>query len=142
MTLDLPIPFEALLVELTGSHGMAIETEQVSEAFGNCFVDLSGDDIRLRFVRDRSQWFVLIGPACQPDKWFDVDLLRQLFGSEPAETLIPVEEQVDFIRENWPRLEEAFGTDQFSGTRFQLEQYGKARAARMFEGAHHQHREG
>ena len=61
--------------------GYRVTEQQTSEAhFGNGFVILTRDDVRVRVVNERGQWFVEIGSSSAPEEWFDARLVLSEIG--------------------------------------------------------------
>jgi hypothetical protein len=56
------------------AHGFEKAASRESQSFGNRCEDWQRGTVRFRAVRDRGQWFVLVGNSDWED-WFDIDLV-------------------------------------------------------------------
>ncbi len=121
MSIELPEPLDSLLSELSELHGMREVHRQYDRAhFGNCLIDVAGGPLTVRVVRDRGQWFVDVADRARPSRWYYVDVLRRLLGGKRAETLVSIEDQVEFLRQHLPSLLEAFNPKNAAKTHARL----------------------
>lgn len=121
MPVELPDPLNALVLDLLDSYGMRELRRREHEAFGNCYVDLANEDILVRIVRDRGQWFVCVADVRRQGRWYDVWQLQPLLGRERPKSTIPVDEQARFVREHLSILQDAFSTQNAESTHAKLE---------------------
>jgi hypothetical protein len=61
-----------------------IDRRVYEQHFGSGWVLFARDDVRLRIVNDRGQWFVEIGSSADPEEWFDARLVLAEVGSTEA----------------------------------------------------------
>jgi hypothetical protein len=97
--------------------------------FGNSEVILKSSELRLRFIRDRSQVFVGVAHPADPDAWWDLWHILDFLSGKPAgelEFFVPAErrfrldELTQQLRDNYPEILRRF-TVEWSSTKPELE---------------------
>lgn len=63
-----------------------IDQRTYERHFGSGWVLLTRNDVRLRILNDRGQWFVEIGSSAAPEEWFDARLVLNEIGITPVHT--------------------------------------------------------
>ena len=72
------------LVSLSQYGFIEGRTQYDTQAFGNALLELRSPQLRIHFVRDRSQLFVTVAPAAAPEPEYDLALLAEWLGSREA----------------------------------------------------------
>ena len=100
----------------------------------NAMLVLEMSDLRLRFVRDRSQLFLDFQSNQQPqeDNWFSYDVVRQLITKEIVDSALLDEKKAKFVRDNIKVIAKAFSEKNKLATEKTLHKFEKARAKRLF----------
>ncbi|WP_284550429.1 hypothetical protein [Aestuariimicrobium sp. T2.26MG-19.2B] len=76
--------------------------DEDTNAFGNQVVLLVHDNIRVRLVRDRGQWFLEIDAALT-DEWFSPVIWMALLDKELPDARRPsAEKEASFVVRRWP----------------------------------------
>ncbi len=79
------------------------------ESFGNSVVTLESNALRVRFVRDRGQVWVDVGPVDNGSKWWHLTfVLEAIRGTVPA-VRFEVNEAALLLRDNYLEVVEALG---------------------------------
>ena len=83
-----------------------------SRSFGDWLIVLARPPCRVRIVRDRSQWSIDISGEHIP-RWYDTDLWQAcLAGGEAVPRVIPLEDQIAFVRTSLDGIEAALRSPQ------------------------------
>jgi hypothetical protein len=77
---DLLAQIEATLLPLVSCLNLRVIDHSESGSFDNASVTLEGGDLRLRILRERSQVFVDLGPAWDPQSSFDSAVFMDCLG--------------------------------------------------------------
>jgi hypothetical protein len=110
-------------VDLLKGHGFKVLTEIVDPVnFGNAYVDLKRENVRVRIVRDRDEHFVQIGSSAAPERWVSASLVLQLLNVREIEPhqlqasatlnmvrmIVGVIDQIEsaFSKSEWPSTSE------------------------------------
>lgn len=118
--------------------GFAVVDEARSQAgFGNAYVILQNNDMRVRLVKDRSQLFLDIGPLSDPNTWWDMSLVRRLVGAEdraapPPPAVDRIVEDGGFIHAHYTHLKRLLQSDVLSETSRAMKALARERAQQMF----------
>lgn len=99
--------------------------------FGNTCLQYRGNFICIRLASDRSLWAVDVADAARPDMWYDVGILRDLLIGR-GEDVLPLPDQIAFIRTNWQAILDCFNPDQREKTHARLSEMMASRAKRRF----------
>lgn len=106
-----------LVSYLKQEPGVVVEDDCSGPGFGDRMTVLRAERIRVRVIRDRSLWYVTISEDSQPHEWYYVEQIREhLHGSKRAGALMSIEEQADFVLQNWHRIEDLFSKDRAKET--------------------------
>lgn len=109
-TFPAPDELEALVAELCGSHGFCVFRSLYSNDFGNLQVILHSKRLAIEIVRDRSQWFVEVGPVHLADLRCPLRLLQPVAPHSTPSPLLPdtpLDEFAAFILANLDWMEDA-----------------------------------
>ena len=100
----LPASVEGARAWLVDQGFCELDRRYDRRAFGNWLLVLANDTCGVRFVRDRSQWFVDVHLA-GIDDWYPLEYwCACLEGSQPPSGLAPIEEQVASLRRAFPAI--------------------------------------
>ncbi len=86
------------------------------DGFGNAFIDFESSEFKLRFVSDRGQVFVEIGPNTPDNKWFD---LRSIRGIVLDKDILPLDEYNElalFLEQHYSTLATMFNSQNIAET--------------------------
>lgn len=117
------------------SRGYEVIGHRVDESFGSGWVLLTKNDVRLRILNDRGEWFVEIGSSLGPEEWFEARLVLSEIGASQAgagtdhSALIVLCEQ---LGETAPRWELLFLSSMFATARRSLRSKEIASAKERF----------
>ena len=85
---------------LYSKYGFRITDSLVSDSFGgDAYLIIEGEELRIRLVRDRSQYFIEFQSTqrSQSDSWFTVDLLRGLMELPADDNAFMTNENAQFL---------------------------------------------
>jgi hypothetical protein len=91
-----------------GTHRYRISDSRVFESFGDAWLDISSDAVRLRFMRDRGQLFLDVQPvsAAGDRERYSIDVVRRhLTGQVPASGALLDADHGAFLQENFAAIE-------------------------------------
>jgi hypothetical protein len=88
------------------------------EAFGNAIVELCGEQLRVRVVRDRSQIVVELAPLGH-DEWFDEHLVLESVGVI-ADTKLTLDSSATAIGRHFSAIVRSFDKGNWESTRQEL----------------------
>ncbi len=105
-----------------------------SESFGNAFLVLEHEDLRLQFVRDRGQIFLDFQPTSKKHKsnWFSIDIIQQMVTGKIETSAEMDSEKEEFLKTNLDKIEQLFSTANMDSTIKKLRELERARAKRLF----------
>jgi hypothetical protein len=105
-----------------------------SESFGNAFLVLEHEELRLQFVKDRDQIFLDFQPTRKKHKseWFSIDIVKQMVTGEIEPSAEMDSEKAKFLKTNLDEIEQLFSTANIEGTIKKLKELERARAKRLF----------
>jgi len=117
---------------LYNDHGARFVDSQVDGPHASLVLEMN--DLRLRFVRDRSQLFLDFQSRHRPsdDDWFSFDIVRQLITNEIVDSAELDESKVEFVERNLAEIANAFSELKRQETEKTLHKYEHGRAARLF----------
>lgn len=113
--------------------GFACQQQLDSQVFGNRLLECRSVDFVVQIVLDRSTWFIGLSELSEPGTTYYAEMLKQLLSGEQEETM-PISEQIDFFRKNWPAIMALFEPEHRDHTRTRRKALGRARVPRMFPG--------
>lgn len=116
--MDSQIPSAAwsLVSFLIAECGCVAESGSTDLAsFGNMVLVIRGENLSVRIVRDRDQWFVQIMVTKRPDEWRDLVLLREQTSGRRAQAAMSFDEEVAFLRAHWHTMAGAAESSGWSG---------------------------
>jgi hypothetical protein len=117
---------------LLDDHGCSLSETYDSSSFGDSLAILACDDFRIRFIRDRGQIFVDIGPASKNDEWYDLNLVRATILRSPSDEVASIENLAIFLRDNYFAVKDLFEGKNVRETEKALEELQQLRAQKMF----------
>jgi hypothetical protein len=100
------------------------------ESFGNAYLDLESDAMRLRMIRDRSQLFLDFAPLDGKD-WFSLDVVRRLLTGERQESSELSPDYAAFLEREIGEIERRF-RDERDATVRALKELERVRAKELF----------
>jgi hypothetical protein len=100
------------------------------ESFGNAYLDLESDAMRLRMIRDRSQLFLDFAPLDGND-WFSLDVVRRLLTGERQESSELSPDYAAFLEREIGEIERRF-RDERDETVRALKELERVRAKELF----------
>ena len=105
-----------------------------SESFGNAFLILEHEDLRLQFVRDRGQIFLDFQPTRKKHKsnWFSIDIIKRMVTGKIETSAEMDSEKVEFLKTNLDKIEQLFSTANMESTIEKLRELERTRAKRLF----------
>lgn len=122
-------PFEVIGQWLLKRGFEHVGTDIDVHAFGNTLVLLQKGPTRIRFVRDRLQWFLQVG-APGGDEWFDIAVwCAAVDGQLPPTAVLSPEEEAVALRERVDAIE-GLCSDRSSRTVTLLKEWQSKDAAR------------
>jgi hypothetical protein len=110
-----------------------VDSETVS-SFGNAYVVVASDRLRLRFVRDRSQLFLEFQPSTEEadDSWYSTDVIYRLLTGERQDSAELTESYARFVCENLDEIEGRFAPNRRLETIERLKDLERRRAKELF----------
>jgi hypothetical protein len=117
-------------------QGFSVVEPDAGAELGERIVFLAHDDVRMRILRERGQWFVDVGCVNHAGEWFDIRTVFRALGE--ATTDVPPEDDAglaQFIREiakQSPRWEAGFHKNKYPTLRRQLRALEIASARERF----------
>lgn len=105
-----------------------------SESFGNAFLVLEHEELRLQFVKDRGQIFLDFQPTSKNHKgeWFSIDIIKQMVTGEIETSAEMDSEKAEFLKTNLDEIKLLFSTANMEATIKKLRELERARAKRLF----------
>ena len=105
-----------------------------SESFGNAFLVLEHEDLRLQFVKDRGQIFLDFQSTSkkQKEEWFSIDIVKQMVTGEIEPSAEMDSKKAKFLKTNLDEIEQLFSTVNMESTIKKLKELERARAKRLF----------
>jgi hypothetical protein len=100
------------------------------ESFGNAYLDLESDTMRLRMIHDRSQLFLDFAPLDGND-WFSLDVVRRLLTGERQESSELSPDYAAFLEREIGEIERRF-RDERDETVRALKELERVRAKELF----------
>lgn len=115
------------------------ETVYDSHHFGNAYVDMHRDGLRVRVIRDRGQYFIELKPRGYRGEPFQADMLLDYLendsGASSQRNLGDLEQQVERFVRDYPLVTAFFRPEGFEVRVAAFEQSLIAQARRNFPGA-------
>jgi hypothetical protein len=113
--------------------GFTIDSSEIyPQQFGNMIVTLGKGALRLKFTRERGEWYADIGLArADPEEFSSTHVLREV-GVEPSEVSIslePIAQQLAETSTLWQRL---FQPSEYTSTKGKLEKRQRDYAREAF----------
>lgn len=101
---------------------------------GDSLVVMESDNLRLRFVQDRSQLFLDFQPVTTTSQreWFSVDLIRRLYLGRRETSAVLDAGYAAFLRENLADLDARFAPASWPVTSKELKKLKRVRSREMF----------
>ncbi len=101
---------------------------------GNAYLVVESNDLRLRFVLDRSQLLLEFQPHLDrsSNTWFDVDLVHRVIAGRRDGPSLLDEYFAEFVDSNLDAIKALFARDAWENSRAALREAGSARAKEFF----------
>lgn len=115
------------------SNGLVCEQRMDSGPMGNKLLQYGNEDLEVQVVRDRGDCFVRIAGRSRPNSWYPMSLLREFLGS-PREEVPRLQDEIDFLRNNWAAIVSAFDESHRDQTHKRLYDLGREAVHRRFPG--------
>jgi hypothetical protein len=110
-----------------------IVDSESSESFGNGYLVLESDALRMQMVRDRGQLFMDFEPLSgKGEDWFSIDVVRQLVTGEKQESSELSPDYAAFLERELGEIERRFSPAELDETVRALRELERARAKEMF----------
>ncbi len=131
--MKLPDEIQKLIMTLENSKGYKCINQMEGSGFGDCLLEMqSSIGTRIRFVRDRGDWFVEASGCMPSSKWYELSLIKTLFGGNPSTHPMSLDRQMELLQNELRRIEELFGPEQLAMTEGKLNHIQNERAKRLF----------
>lgn len=106
-----------------------------AQAFGNAFVTLAGQNLRVRMIRDRGDILAEAASSLRPDDWFPLQRVVRAVGvaSAPAEGLLTPQQAADMVERYFPELDRGFGRGHIDHTRTALAELERFATKRLMD---------
>ncbi len=129
----LPRYVGTLFQDLADEHGLQVREPQRSGSFDQLVQVAEGENLSIRFVRDRGDEFLEIGCGTG---WFSPDLVRLvLLGGQPQDAPADLEKDASFLRQHFDAIERLFSADNRDDTLRRLTEMRIEKARCMFPDA-------
>ncbi len=132
---DLHLPAEIIdLIDFCTSQGLTCVRLLGPDpiAFGDLVLAYAGSGICVEIMKDRSIWLLSIGEVSQAGHvWPDVPLMMTLLTRSTCD-LVPLREEISFVKSHWAEIVDYFSADQRAATRARLDVLTRERAKRLF----------
>ncbi len=130
MNAKLPPLLETSINTLTSEGGWILGEQLVSSAFGDLAITLRRDNVRMRIVRDRGQWYIEFSESGWASEWYDLALIQEVLTGSIGEDVLSLEQQVRIVSSNWPKIVELFRPERAKCTHTLLSQLRLERSKR------------
>jgi len=97
-------------------YGFKLTEFKKFESFGDVLVTTKSKDFCLRFVRDRGQTFVEIGPSVGFKEWFDLNVVRMLIQGIDDTKSDDIIKLQNFLKQNYSKIKELFSQENYLKT--------------------------
>lgn len=120
--------------------GFRVVSSAVADVFDNANVVLEASSLRVRVLRERSVVVLDVGPASEPNTWFDSAVVTDYLGLSADAGLHDRDARGvlrgsgAFITSMWSELTAKFGKQQLPNTKEELTALREERARRLFGG--------
>ncbi|MEJ2249122.1 MAG: hypothetical protein P8Y97_05605 [Candidatus Lokiarchaeota archaeon] len=100
-----------------------------SESFGNAFLILEHENLRLRFIKDRDQLFLDFQSTTKNRKneWFSIDIVKQLITDKIEPSSEMDSEKAEFLRTNLDEIQRLFSPTNIENTFKKLKELERER---------------
>ena len=116
--------------EFLDTNGFEKKRDIYDEAhFGDTIVHLRSERLNLRLVRERGQWFLFVGPAWEPDDWYEIGDVIEAWGGQIEDTM-ELDELSGLFTENFDNLCAAFTREAYLETRKRAKRIERRRRVR------------
>jgi len=107
---------------------------RTSEGFGDAYLVLESDALRVRLVRDRSQLFMDVQSVGQHGDrdWYSIDIVRQLVTGERQTTAELSPDYAQFLERHLDEIERRFSDEELPATVSALKALQDERAKELF----------
>jgi hypothetical protein len=114
--------------------GLKCERREEEASFSNKLLQYEGKPVKVRAVSDRGIWFVEVADAqARSNQWYDVAIIRDLLIGQ-GEDVLPLQEQVDLLEQNWPAICSRFSPSEREYTSARLALLRQERTRRRLPG--------
>ncbi len=114
------------------NHGFSLLEAYDSPSFGDSLVVLTSIDFRIRFIRDKGQIFIDIGPTSKTDKWYDLDLVKTIVDGNLGEQAPELEDFAVFLENNYITVKGLLVDEKFEEMERAIKQLQDFRAQQLF----------
>jgi hypothetical protein len=132
MNVKLPVDLTDLITFLEIDCGFYFEKEYISPNFDDAIIFLRNKHIRIRFVRDRSNWCIEMNYDKQENEWYDISLIKEVLNEKEEHGVLGYIEQSDFIKNNWDKIVFLFDEENVQNLIVSLNYARNERAKRTF----------
>lgn len=115
-------------------YGFQLIEFEKFESFGDVLVTIKSEDFRLRFVRDRGQTFVEIGPSVGFKEWFDLNVVRMLIQGIDDTKSDDIIKLQNFLKQDYLKIKELFSQENYLKTEEHLRKVQNELAKKNFPG--------
>jgi hypothetical protein len=107
-----------------------VDARYDDEVFGNAYVTLEGNDLRVRVVKDRGLVSVEVSPTADT-RWWPLDMVSELIGATLPGSDRVVGRYCAFLLDNYTSVALMFSVDRLAETNVRLDDLADRRAAAM-----------
>lgn len=132
MKIEIPNNLFLLMQFLCKNCGFILTEQSISSSFEDVIVVLQTNQIQIRFVRDRGNWFIEINGEEQTNEWYDISILKEYLTKKNDDSTLVLDEQIKFLKDNLNEIKQIFSNQNISASRVFLDQCRKERAKRLF----------
>jgi hypothetical protein len=118
---------------LAGAGFRLVYRNTSSPHFGNVLVTYANSAMKVRIVRDRSNWTLEVADPSNDDLGggYDMWLFQELLLGIRSDNGMSIDEKVAFFKQHLPRIVDAMSGDKAKDTMSKLDELGLARFKRL-----------
>jgi len=121
------------LLNFFSSLGFVLETQRISESFGDYFLIMHSSHLRLRVSSEKLFESVEISSLSDRNNWFDLGLVKSfLFQESKLSQPFLIENALVFFENYYSEIASLFDDEGYSVTRSKLDALRNERAKQMF----------
>ncbi|HOJ06946.1 MAG: hypothetical protein D8M51_11625 [Ignavibacteriae bacterium] len=103
-------------------YGFELIESKKWDAFDNAEVKIKSNDFYLIFVRDRGIISVELASIQKPDKFYELDFIKELIENQAVNEDISFVQLIEFFINNYEKISELFLPDRIAKTEFKLKE--------------------